>query len=163
MANTNNRVVTSNINIENARLVFRNFRGEEQRFNPAGRRNFCVLINDDDAEMFKKDGWNVRYLAPREEEDEPQAYLQVAVSFDNRPPQVWLIAGGRKTNLDVDSINILDWAEIETVDLIIRPYNYDVNGKQGVKAYLKSMYVTIVEDEFEKKYREVPGGNSDAD
>ncbi len=155
---TQNNKVTSNINIENAKITFRNFKGEGRQYNPEGTRNFSVLLDDETAEQLKADGWRVRYLNPRDDEEPPQAHLPVGVSFNIYPPQIWMIAGGKKTALDQDTIMILDWAEIENVDLVIRPYNWSrPDGSSGVKAYLKAMYVTIVEDEFEKKYREVPG------
>lgn len=141
------------ISIENAKICFRNFAGKESKFNSAGRRNFCVLIDHKTAEELKADGWNVKYLRPREDGDDPQPYLQVSVAFGDYPPKVVLIAGGKKTELNEETVSSLDYAEIENVDLIIRPYTWEVNGKGGIKAYLKTMYVTIVEDEFEKKYR----------
>ena len=120
--------VNDNLVIENARLLFRNFSGRESKYN-------------------------------REEGEEPRYYLQVAVSFENIPPTVYMIPERRKkkTKLDEESIDVLDFAEIRNVDLTIRPYNWAIqegtkNEKRGVKAYLRSMYVTIEEDEFAEKY-----------
>ena len=149
-------MVNTNIRIENAKIRFRNFSGKEGRFNPAGRRNFCLFLDDDTANDLKDEGWNIKWLNPRTEDDEPQAYIQVAVSYANVPPKVWLVNSKQKTLLDEETISTLDWAELEEVDLVIRPYNYDVNGKSGVKAYLKTMYAKIVEDEFADKYEDVP-------
>ena len=148
--------VTNNITIENAKLMFRNFSGKEGQYNPEGRRNFCVLLGKDISKTLEHDGWNVKYLKPKDPSDDEQAYLQVAVSFDPYPPKIVLISSSGKTNIEEDEVNILDWAEIANVDLIIRPYNWERNGKGGVKAYLKALYVTIVEDELEAKYRDVP-------
>lgn len=160
-------MIKDNIVIEDARIGFRNFSGKEGKFNPAGRRNFCVFIDHEIGQVLENDGWNVRWLDPKDEGDDRQAYLQVAVSYDNVPPKIILISGHGKTILDNESIHILDWAEIKTVDLIIRPYNWSMhegtkNAKSGVKAYIKSMYVTIAEDEFESKYNDVPDSATDS-
>lgn len=149
-------MVKNNIVIENAKIGFRNFSGNAGKFNPAGRKNFCVFLDQELGKVLEQDGWNIRWLQPKDEGDDPKPYLQVAVNFDNVPPKIVLVTKKAKTVLDETSVNILDWAEIESVDLIIRPYNWEVSGKSGVKAYVKSMYVTIVEDEFESKYYDTP-------
>lgn len=141
-----------NIVVENARLIFKNFAGEESKFNRAGNRNFCVILDGDSAEDLRQMGWNVKALRPREDEDEPTYYLQVTVAFGNFPPKIIMISGKTKTVLDEESIDTLDYAEIANVDLIIRPYHWEVNGKEGIKAYLKTMYVTIEQDVFAGKY-----------
>lgn len=152
--------IRSFLKIENTRIGMRNFRGEERPFNPAGRKNFCVFIEPRDAERLKADGWNVRFLEPRDPEDDRQAYLPVSVSYDYYPPEIWIVTSRNKTKLKEEDIKILDWAEIQNVDLTIRPYSWAQGGKSGIKAYVKSMYVTIVEDELLEKYHDVPEGSS---
>ena len=146
-----------NITIENARLCYRNFSGKEGgKYNKEGQRNFCVFIPPDIAPELEDDGWNVRWLKPREDGDPEQPYLSVGVTFDYYPPNITLITSGGETRLNEDEVNMLDWVDIELADLTLRPYNWEVGDKTGKKAYLKTLYVKIIEDEIEKKYQNRP-------
>lgn len=138
--------------VEDARIIFRNFSGKEGQYNREGDRNFAVVLDPDIAEQMLKDGWNVKYLSSREEGEDDTPYIQVSVNFNNRPPRVVMITSTARTNLTEESVDVLDWAEIRTADLIARGYEWTVNGKSGVKAYLQSLFVTIEEDALERKY-----------
>jgi hypothetical protein len=138
--------------MEDARIVFRNFAGKEGKYNREGDRNFCVLLDDDLAAQMDADGWNVKALRGREEGDPDQPYLQVSVGFKNRPPKIVLITHKGRTTLTEEEVELLDWVDIKIVDLIIRAYSWNVNDKTGVKAYLKSIFVTVDEDELDLKY-----------
>ena len=147
-----------NLVIENARIIYRNFSGEENKFNRAGDRNFCVVIEDEEeAKKLIEDGWNVKIKIPKNKDDsgeerEPFYYIKVSVSYKYYAPKIYLVTKKRKILLDEDSIGIIDSTDIINVDLAIRPSAWEVNDKSGIKAYLKTMYVTIEEDEFADKY-----------
>ena len=151
--------VTRKIVLENARIMFRNFSGKPDRFNPqGGKRSFHVLLPADLAEEMQDEGWNVKWFTPKEPDDIPDAHIQVSFSYDNYPPKIFRISGKKKTLLDEDTVDVLDNAEFENVDLVIRPYNWETATGSGVKAYVESMYVTIVQDAFAKKYEEFDDG-----
>lgn len=146
------KMINGKLVVEDAHIAFRNFSGQESKFNRKGNRNFCIIFDADTGRNLYEQGWNVSELRPREEGDIPDWKLQVSVMFGNFPPKVYMITGRKKTLLDEDTIGNLDYAEIDIVDVIIRPYNWEVNGKTGVKAYADTMYVKIREDKFAAKY-----------
>jgi hypothetical protein len=154
MVNTVSRQDKS-ILFEDARIVFRNFTGKEGPYNREGDRNFCLLLDEVLADGMARDGWNIKTLKPRDDESVGQPYIQVTVGFKGRPPTIVLITSRGRTELDEESCEAVDWADILSVDLIIRPYEWSVNGKSGIKAYLQSMYVTIYEDQLTLKYADV--------
>lgn len=141
--------------IEDARIIFRNFAGKEGMYNREGDRNFCVLLENVLAMQLDEDGWNVKALKSRELDDPPQPYLLVSVGFKIRPPNIVMITSRGRTTLGEDEIEILDWADIRKVDLSIRPYEWSVGDKSGIKAYLKSIFITIEEDALDLKYADL--------
>jgi hypothetical protein len=148
--------------MHDARLIFKNFAGKEGQYNQAGDRNFCILLDDETADAMDADGWNIKELRAREEGDTPQKYLPVSIKYrgrngaDMRKPRLVMITSKGRTDLTEEECELFDWVDIQKVDLIVRPYHWEVSGNRGTKAYLKSIYVTIEEDELEQKYNELP-------
>lgn len=143
------------LQIDDARIMFRNFRGEGDRFNREGDRNFVLIIpNEDIADALAKEGWNVKIKDPREEGDAPFMYLPVKVKFNDRGPQVYLVTGDRHNRLTEESVGMLDDIDIASVNMDIRPYDWEVNGKTGRTAYLQSIEVFQEIDRFAARYAE---------
>lgn len=141
------------LQIDNAKIVYRNFTGEGSKFNREGDRNFAVIIEDEDmADELVKAGWNVKIKPPRDEDDSPFMFLPVKVKFNDRGPIVYLKSGNADpVKLDEDSVKILDEIDILSVDMDIRPYNWEVNGKEGRTAYLQSIFVVQEVDRFSER------------
>ena len=137
------------LQIDDARIIYRNFAGRGDKYNREGDRNFAVVIPDEEmANELTDRGWNVKIKPPREDGDTPFMFLPVKVKFNDRGPNVYLKTGNNQNRLDEESIGLIDNIDIIGVDLDIRPFDWDVNGKQGRTAYLQSMRVTQDIDRF---------------
>ena len=141
------------LQIDDARIIYRNFAGRGDKYNREGDRNFAVLIPDEKlADELVKRGWNVKVKPPREDGDTPFMFLPVKVKFNDRGPNVYLKTGDAQNRLDEESVSILDNIDIISVDLDIRPYDWSVNGKDGRTAYLQAIRVTQDVDRFADRY-----------
>ena len=141
------------LQIDDARIIFKNFSGEESKFNRAGDRNFAVRINDPDVvDQLTADGWNVTVKPPKEEGDDPYMYIKVKIKFNDRGPKVFLKSGKHVRRLSEQNVGLLDSIDILRVDLDLRAYDWEVNGKTGRTAYLDSINVEQDLNRFEEYY-----------
>lgn len=153
------------LNIEDARLIFRNFSGKPDDFNSkGGTRKFGVIIDPSkyDIDALYADGWNIKMLKPKEEGGDPLYYLTVKLQYgEYRQPKVYTIVNGRYSMRDEygnpiplseGAVGTIDDAELVNVKLVITPYCWEINGKEGVTAYLKTGYFEIQQDAFADDY-----------
>lgn len=153
---SNNTAKPNNLAVEGAKFYFKNFRGAQTDFSPAGKRSFGIFIDPEMAEQLANDGWNVKYTKPTPDR-ESVPYMQIEARFDNFPPKIVMMTeSGGKTLVTEETVAMLDTAEIISCDLIATPYYWTLpSGVSGIKAYLHTMYVTIQEDRFAAKYGEI--------
>ena len=158
MANATQKIIA-----EEKQIIFRNFAGSQTKFNAEGQRNFCLVLDQDEAAQYASDGWNVKVREPREEDGDPTFYLKVKVKFDgDYPPKIIMVkkigedeegnVSYSKVPITVGEVSLLDVVDIIHVDVDINSYAYDINGKEGITAYLNKMYVLVETDSFEEKY-----------
>lgn len=148
------------LEIENARIIFRNFAGVGSKFNREGDRNFAVIIpNQDICDQLVEAGWNVKIKPPREDGEDPFMYLPVKIKFNNRGPAAYVISGNSTPKrLTEETISMLDEIDIASVNMDLRPYDWEVNGKTGRTAYLQAIEVIQNIDRFGAEYaaKELP-------
>ena len=137
------------LEIDNARIIFRNLEGRGGLYNREGDRNFALVIPDEDArDALIEQGYNVKTKAPRDEDEEPLMYLTIKVKPNGRGPHIYLLSGRSKRELPEESWGLIDQISIADVSLDIRAYDWTVNGKSGRSAYLAAMEVTQNIDRF---------------
>lgn len=150
------------VQIDGARIIYRNFSGRGTQYNREGDRNFCVVIEDQEtADMLLEEGFNVKIRQPREEGEDPFMYMKVNVKyhpkgseFERLNPTAVLVTGRNRNGLDEESICCLDNIEIANVDMDLTGSIWNVQGRSGKSAYLSKIYVTQEVDRFAARYAE---------
>lgn len=143
------------LQIDDCRIIYRNFRGEASKFNREGDRNFAVVVPDDEIkDALIGEGYNVKIKPPRDEDEAPFMYLPVKIKFNDRGPAAYLQSGRVMRRLDEESIAMLDDIDILSVNMDIRPYDWEVQGKTGRTAYLQSIKVIQEIDRFAAEFAE---------
>ena len=137
------------LEIDNARIIFRNLEGRGGLYNREGDRNFALVVPDEEArDALIEQGYNVKTKAPRDEDEEPLMYLTIKVKPNGRGPHIYLVSGRNKRELPEESWGLIDQISIANVSLDIHAYDWNVNGKVGRSAYLEAMEVTRNIDRF---------------
>lgn len=141
------------LQIEDARIIYRNFAGVGSKYNREGDRNFAFIIpNQEICDKLTEEGWTVKIKPPRDEDDSPFMYLPVKVKFNSRGPAAYVESGKNVQRLNEETIGMLDEIDISSVDMDLRPYDWEVNGKTGRSAYLQAINVHQNIDRFGAQY-----------
>ena len=137
------------LEIDNARIIFRNLEGRGGLYNREGDRSFALVVPDEDArDALIEQGYNVKTKAPRDEDEEPHKNQTIKVKPNGRGPRIYLVSGRSKRELPEESWGLIDQISIANVSLDIHAYDWNVNGKSGRSAYLAAMEVTQNIDRF---------------
>ena len=159
----NNRRKPVNVTIKDVELLngpFRNFSGEERGKNAAGKRNFCIKIDDDLAEKMKEDGFHIKILQPREEGDEACYFLKINIKPESKyPPEIYLLKekeGSEKylVNVPLDNIRSqrrLDGKKIKYAEIRFHGWEYDPN--EDLTADLDELILEVEDTSLASAYQ----------
>lgn len=169
MANTGKRLKLDGVQIRK-----RNFRGERVKYNDRGNRTCLLILDRDQAEKsgfksvtdfvdyLRSENWKVGVFPVREGEDEPDAFMQVnAIYNEYEHPNIYLKNAKGSVLLDENSVGEIDYADIANVDCILYLNYWKYDGSEGFNNRIKSMEVTILEDEI--TYRNTIHSTEDAE
>ena len=78
------------------------------------------MDDPNEARKLEQEGWNIRWLKSRNEDEEAQPILSVRVAFGAYPPKIVLVTRKGLSQIGEEEVSILDWADIKSVDLTVR-------------------------------------------
>ena len=158
-----NNEVMQDLVIRDCKVDYLNLSGEKTEYNPNGYRKFSVILDDEDVvNRMIEDGWNIKPYRPNRQDHAPEWKLEVEARWRNKKgellpkrlqPRIYTLAR-KKTELTEETVGTLDGANIDKVSLTIRPRIWDVSGRQGVKAFVKNMYVYIKLYELDAEFED---------
>lgn len=170
MANTQEKTIKNRtlMNIPGDQITWRHMESNSQNnmYNRDGVRYFAIKLDDEFANELEAEGWPVLWRNINRDENEPeimQAYLKVFIKYGTRfPIDIFLVNANRnsKTLLDEEDLDNLhmDSKNIESIDLVIRPYFWKYGEKRGVKAQVQDMNILLAQsglnDGYEIVYKE---------
>lgn len=150
--------IRNTLTFNNVEFAFRpNFSGADPNgYNDRHQRYFDIRLDEETAKDLADEGWSVRTYIPKTDPDSPVLSLRAFIRFDKVPPRhAYMFSGNRSVKLTEENVGSLDYADIENVDVVIRPYNWNQNGRVGTKAMVEELYVTIRESRLYEKYADI--------
>ena len=114
--------------------------------------NFYVVIEtEEQADELTRRGWNVNVKPPKEEGRAPLMLLKVKLAFNSWGPDIDLVTGNAVNRLDAETVKRLDRIQLDSVDLDIRAYDWEMSGKTGRSAWLNSLEAHQKVNRFEAR------------
>jgi hypothetical protein len=124
-------------------------------FNNEGDHNFTVSLPPELGEKLKSEGWNVKTYEAREEGDPPEYTLEIKISYKFNPPKIYFIKNDRKVRIwDERDLADVTRAATKQVNVVFTPSRWERNGRSGITAYVRELYVEIRESRFADKYKD---------
>lgn len=145
---------------ENAKIKWLNFGGNNNRNGINNGRGFSLVIEDEEvANDLAALGWVIKEKTATKNNGEPSVYwvLGVKIRYDKFPPKIVLVKPSGMEVLREDNVGLVDSTRYTNIDLTITPYHWDNGIRDGISAYLSTMYITVDEaaDPFASKYAEM--------
>ena len=134
-------------------IIYRNFSGLGGEYNAEGKRNFNVVIRDEDvADELRNLGFRIK---PKKNEE--GAYtLKIHVNFSSKfPPDVTYILGNKKISVDEENAYLLDKKIPECVDLRFVGYKGKKSRDNFLDAYLDVLFFEAKRDLLYEKHADV--------
>lgn len=155
--------------VEGTKFIYEtNFSGDPKRdrFGNDQRKANLVIPDIEQARRLIDEGYNVKLTKPREGEEEgfvPRYYVCIKINYDSPwPPKVYLVTEeGNATLMDGESVSVIDDMWVESVNVVLNPYE----GPNGKSLYVKSMEVfqKVDDDPISAKYSRSDRSSSDED